>query len=115
MNDRGPSLAGRTALAVALTVGFYTLALGIAIALIGLPILAVAADGPFNLWLAIFMVVSGLTILKAIFPRRHRFEPPGPEITEADQPELVAEVKKVSGELGEPLPDGMYIAHDVNA
>jgi hypothetical protein len=36
MNDRGPSLAGRTALAVALTIGFYTLALLIAAALIGL-------------------------------------------------------------------------------
>jgi heat shock protein HtpX len=115
MNDRGPSLAGRTALAVALTIGFYTLALGIAAALIGLPILAVATDGPFNIWLAIFMVVSGITILKAIFPRRHRFEPPGPEISEGDQPELVAEVRKVSEELGEPLPHGMYIAHDVNA
>ena len=115
MNDRGPSLAGRTALAVALTIGFYTLALAIAIALIGLPILALAGDGPFNIWLAIFMVVSGVTILKAIFPRRHRFQPPGPEITEADQPELVDQVKAVSDELGEPLPHGMYIAHDVNA
>lgn len=115
MNDRGPSLAGRTALAVALTIGFYTLALAIAVALVGLPILSVATDGPFNLWLAIFMVVSGLTILKAIFPRRHRFVPPGPEIGERDQPELVAEVRKVSDELGEPLPDGMFIAHDVNA
>src|SRR3712207_8667070 len=76
MNESGPSLAGRTALAVALTIGFYTLALAIAIALIGLPILSVAADGPFNLWLAIFMVVSGITILRAIVPRRHRFEPP---------------------------------------
>lgn len=115
MNDRGPSLAGRTALAVALTIGFYTLALAIAGALIALPIISVASDGPFNIWLAIFMVVSGVTILKAIFPRRDRFEPPGPEITEADQPELVAEVRKVSDELGEPLPHGMFVAHDVNA
>ena len=115
MNHSGPSLAGRTALAVALTIGFYTLALAVAAALIGLPILALATDGPFNIWLAIFMVVSGFTILKAIFPRRHRFEPPGPEISERDQPELVAEVRKVSDELSEPLPHGMYVAHDVNA
>ena len=115
MNDRGPSLAGRTALAVALTIGFYTLALAIAGALIALPVIAIASDGPFNIWLAIFMVVTGITILRAIVPRRDRFEPPGPAITQSDQPELVDQVKAVSDKLGEPLPDGMYIAHDVNA
>src|SRR3712207_7952950 len=71
MNDRGPSLAGRAVLAVALTIGFYTLALLIAAALIAFPILGIVEESvPFNIWLAIFMVVSGLTILKAIFPRR---------------------------------------------
>jgi heat shock protein HtpX len=116
MHDRGPSLFWRTALAVALTVGFYALALAIAGALIALPVVGLVDDGvPFNVWLAIFMVVTGVTILRAIVPRRHRFEPPGPEIAEADQPELVREVRAVSEELGEPLPHGIYVAHDVNA
>lgn len=35
---RGPSLAGRFALAIALTVGFYVLALAIAAFLIGAPV-----------------------------------------------------------------------------
>ena len=116
MSNDGPSLAGRAALAVALTIGFYLLALTVALGLIGFAVAGVVTeDVPFNIWLAIFCVVTGLTILRAIIPRRHRFEPPGPEVTADDQPELLGEVRRVADEVGEPLPAAVYITHDLNA
>jgi Zn-dependent protease with chaperone function len=116
METKSPSLAGRAAAAVALTVGFYTLALGVAGALIAFPILGMATeDVPFNIWLAAFCIVTGLTILRAIAPRRERFEPPGPELTRDGQPELFGEIEAVAREVGEPLPEHVYLAPDVNA
>jgi hypothetical protein len=67
---KAPSLAGRFAAAIALTIGFYVLALAIALALIGIPVYAWIERGSFNIWLTIFGVFTGVSILVAIFPRR---------------------------------------------
>ena len=49
----GPSLAGRFAAAIALTIGFYVLALVIGVGLLAAPILAWALNGAGNLWVTI--------------------------------------------------------------
>ena len=54
-----PSLAGRFAAAIALTIGFYVLALVIALALIGLPVYGWVEAGRGNVWITIFGVVTG--------------------------------------------------------
>ena len=46
--------------------------------------------------------------------RRH-VEPPGPEITAADQPALFAEIAKISELTGEQMPKHVYVMYDMNA
>jgi len=97
---RAPSLAGRFAAAIALTIGFYLLALLIALALIVGPVYVWLEGGPGNLWVAIFGVVTGVTILVAIVPRPLPFTPPGPRIQPSDQPRLMAAVEEVARATG---------------
>lgn len=112
----GPSLAGRVAVAIAMTVGFYALALGVAALLVGFPVWAFLTDGvPMNIWLAIFMIATAIAILRSIAPRRRRFEAPGVRVTENEQPRLVAAVSSVAGAAGERMPDEIYLDLDVNA
>lgn len=114
--DRGgPSLRARVAIAVAMTVGFYVLALGLAVAMIGLPIAALVTDSPFSIWLPVFMLGAGFTILRAITPRRRRFEAPGVRLTAAEQPRLMAAIDSVARDIGEPPPDEVYATLEVNA
>jgi hypothetical protein len=91
MGDRtGPSLAWRLAAAIALTIGFYTLAIVIAAALLAVAILPWVLRGSSNLWVTLTCFVLGVTILVAIFPRRQRFQPYGVRLTADSQPRLLA-------------------------
>ncbi len=74
------SLRTRALLAVALTVTFYVLAIGVALALIIAPIALWASSGRGNIWVTLAMVGAGAAILRAIVPERDRFDPPGPEL-----------------------------------
>jgi heat shock protein HtpX len=77
---RGPSLAGRFAAAIALTVAFYVLALAIAAGLLAVAILP-WVWGHGNPFVSITGLVLGCTILVAIVPRGGRFTPPGVRVT----------------------------------
>jgi heat shock protein HtpX len=112
---KAPSLAGRFAAAIALTVGFYALALAIALALIGGPVYGWVEAGRGNIWITVFGVVTGCTILAAIVPRRMPFTPPGPRIEPADQPRLLAAVEEVARETGQEMPGETYVTLEVNA
>ena len=109
------SMLGRACAAVALTAGFYTLALGLAAALIVGPVYLWATNGHGNVWLTIAAFAAGFTILKALVPERERFDAPGPQLTAAAQPELVAELGAVADAVGEPLPPQIYLDGGVNA
>lgn len=113
--ERGLSLRSRAALAVALTVTFYLLAVIIALGLIVTPIALWASSGHGNLWVTVAMVGAGATILRAIVPERDRFEPPGPELSPEEQPRLRQLVDAVAAEVGEPPPDAVYLDLPVNA
>jgi Zn-dependent protease with chaperone function len=113
--SEGPSLAGRVAAAIALTIGFYLLALVIAGALLAAAILPWVFGGHNNLWVTLTGVIAGITILVAIFPRRLRFETPGVRVTAGDQPALVALIEEESGALGMDPPDELYVNFEVNA
>jgi heat shock protein HtpX len=110
-----PSVLGRAVAAVALTVGFYALALTLAGALIVGPIALWATSGSGNLWATIAALAAGFTILRAVVPARDRFVAPGPELTPSAQPELFAELRRVADAVGEPLPPAIYLDADVNA
>ncbi|MDP1848502.1 MAG: M48 family metallopeptidase [Solirubrobacteraceae bacterium] len=109
-----PSLLGRALAAIALTVGFYTLALGIAVTLLAGPIALWMSSGHGNIFATIALAVAGVTILRALVPSRRRFVAPGPELTPSAQPALHAELAAVADAVGEPVPT-VYLDADVNA
>ena len=83
---RAPSLRGRAALAVGLTVAFYALAIVIGGGLIAAPIVLFATSGNGNIWVAVAMIGAGLAVLRAIVPERDRFEAPGPPLRREEHP-----------------------------
>jgi heat shock protein HtpX len=116
MGDRrGPSLAWRLAAAIALTIGFYTLALLIAGALLALAILPWVLRGSSNLWVTLTCFVLGVTILVAIFPRRQKYEPHGLRLSAESQPRLLAMVDEEARATDARAPDEVYATRDVNA
>ena len=111
----GPSLAGRFAAAIALTIGFYLLALLIAAGLFAVAILPWVLEGRNNLWVSLTGIVLGVTILVAIFPRRQRFEAPGVLVGAEDQPRLTALIAEESRALEMDPPDEVYATFEANA
>ena len=112
---KAPSYLGRALVGIALTVAFYALSFVAVAVLAGLPVWRVATGHTFPTFLGIAMVVTGLTILASVVPRRQRFELPGPELTHAGQPDVVGVVEQVAQEVGHRVPDAIYLDLDVNA
>src|SRR5262245_35353640 len=48
-------------------------------------------------------LTAAIVIAWSIVPRPDRFEPPGPEVTAADQPALFAELRAVAAATGEAM------------
>ena len=115
MARSGPSLAWRMAAAIALTVGFYSLAVAIAVALLAVAILPWVLAGVSNIGVTIVCGLIGATILFAIFPRRVRFDPPGVRITGAEQLRLVTMVEDEARAIGARVPDEVYATLEANA
>ena len=78
----GPSLAGRMAAAIALTAGFYLLALAMVAGLVALAVLPWLHGGAARRLSIISLLIAG-GIAVAIVPRRIRFETPGPQLAPA--------------------------------
>lgn len=110
-----PSLRARAALAVALTVAFYVLALAIAGALIATPIAVFATTGSGNVWVALAMIGAGAAILRAIAPERDRFAAPGPALTAQEQPALHELLDEVARAAGQRPADDIFLDLEVNA
>jgi heat shock protein HtpX len=110
-----PSLRRRALLAVALTIAFYLLAIGVGLGLVVAPIALWSATGHGNLWLALAMIGAGLAVLRAIVPERDRFTPPGPELTRSAQPRLHEVLDDVAHRVGEPPADVVHLDLEVNA
>ena len=111
----GPSLAWRLAAAVALTIGFYTLAILIAAGLLAAAILPWVLRGSNNLWVTLTCFILGVTILVAIFPRRHKFEPYGVRLTDGNQPRMLTMIAEEAQTTGARAPDEVYATLEVNA
>lgn len=109
------SLRTRFLIALALTIAFYALAIGLAVALIGLPLWAWASVGHFNVWLSFFCVVAGFTILRAIAPRRQKFVAPGVQVDSGDQPRLMEVVDEIASETQQQPPEETYVTLEPNA
>jgi Zn-dependent protease with chaperone function len=100
--------------AVLLFIGFYVLAFGIAAALLGTVYLQVVGGHIFPKFALIAIVLAGIVIWSVI-PRPDRFEPPGPRLTEEEQPRLFAVVRDIAARTGQEMPSEIYLVADVNA
>jgi Zn-dependent protease with chaperone function len=113
------SIAQRAVLAVALLVGFYALAIGIAALLLvvayALGTEAISHNTFGAIKIVFFCVVGAGIILWSILPRFDHFTAPGPQLTEKDQPELFEMIASLSQATGEAVPTGVYLIADVNA
>jgi heat shock protein HtpX len=107
----------RAILAIALLVGFYAVAITLALALFGLPIAMIVSGRLVGLAIKLAFVgfIAGGTILWALVPRRAKWEPPGPLLTEAEQPRLFAIIRDVASRMSSPMPSEVYLIPDVNA
>ena len=112
---RGMSLAARAALAVALLVGFYVLALGIAGGLLWIPYAEIVYAGRLHPKLALICVGLAGLILWSILPRFDRFDPPGPRLTPEEQPALFEHLSGVARATSQAMPAEVYLIPDVNA
>jgi Zn-dependent protease with chaperone function len=104
------SLRQRVFLAVALTIGFYALALGLMAAMIWV---IFQPNVPGRLFAFCILGVGVIAI--SIIPWPRRFIPPGPQLNPAGQPRLFAELQTVARAVGESMPAEVYISPEMNA
>lgn len=104
------SLKQRALLAIALTVGFYALALGL---MAGMIWVLFQPHVPGRLFA--FCIIGAAVIAVSVIPWPRRFIPPGPLLNPAGQPRLFAELQGVARAVGEPMPAEVYIAPEMNA
>ena len=112
---RPPSMAGRATAAMLLTIGFYGLAIVIALALLSVPYFEWQWAHRVTGRLAIICVAGAGIILWSIVPRPDRFVAPGPRLEAARNPRLFAEAAAVATSVGEPMPKEVYLVPEVNA
>lgn len=113
---RSPSIALRASVALGLLAGFYLLALAVSAALAWIA---------WRLWhragwsgqaaAAVYLCAALVVAGTALVVRRRGFEPPGPELREAEQPELVALVRETAAALATGVPRRIFLTADVNA
>lgn len=104
------TLRSRALLAVALTVGFYALALSL-IALLIAVLFIPHVPGR----LILFCLIGAAVIAISIVPWPRRFIPPGPMLNPAGQPRLFAELRGVAEAVGEAMPADVYVTPEMNA
>jgi heat shock protein HtpX len=112
---RSRSLAGRAALAVALMIGFYLLALAIIAALLFVPYAEVAWAHHVNLKLTLICLLGAGAIGWAILPRGDAFPAPGPTLSEAEHPRLFSRLRAVAQRTEQTMPSEVFLVPDLNA
>ncbi|HEV7803257.1 MAG TPA: hypothetical protein VGP15_19450, partial [Burkholderiales bacterium] len=108
-------LVRRALLAIGLMIGFYALAVGIALALLWIPYAEWHYVGRLHPKIAFVCIGAALTLLWAIVPRVDRFEAPGPRIDEQSHPDLFRLIADVASATGQERPSDVYLINDVNA
>jgi Zn-dependent protease with chaperone function len=110
-----PSMLGRVAVAVLLTVGFYALALVMAVGLISIPCFIWIEGGRIDLRITIACLVGASAVVVSSLPRRIPTEPPGARLTAEQQPRLFRFLNEVANATGEPMPGDVFLVPDMNA
>lgn len=113
--EMSQSLARRAVVAVLLTVGFYLLALVMVGGLLYIPYAEWVYAGRLHPKIAFICLAGAGLILWSIMPRWDRFEAPGPQLLEAEQPELFRLLRQVAAAAGQPMPAEVYATAEMNA
>jgi len=108
-------LVQRAVLALALMLGFYILAIVIALALLWIPFGELMYLHRIDVRVAVPCLGGGLAILWALLPRADNFEPPGPRLEESSQPALFRVIREVAAATGQAEPADVYLLNEVNA
>lgn len=108
-------LKWRVLLAVALTVGFYGLAVVIVAILVATPIATVVFLHGLPVRVLFYCAIGAGVVIWSALPRRERFVPPGPRFLAAEQPRLFHLLNTVAQRAGERAPDEVYAVAQVNA
>ena len=104
------SLRQRALLAIALTVGFYLLALAL-MAFLAWLLFQPHVPGRIR----VFCLVGVGVIAVSIIPWPRPFHPPGPLLNPAGQPRLFNELQSVAKAVGETMPADVYVTPEMNA
>jgi heat shock protein HtpX len=110
-----PSLAARAALAVALLIGFYLLALTISAVLLWIPYEEFQVAHRVTPRLLIVCVLGAGIILWSIVPRPDRFAAPGPTLQPAAHPGLFEDLAITSRMTEQRMPEEVFLVPEVNA
>jgi len=109
----------RAVLAVALLVGFYVAAIGLAVGVVALVVEAalLGVSGAVLAKFGILAAFAAFAIVRGLFSRRKQQDddPGGMLVTEAQQPQLWAEVRALASAVGTRVPDEIRLLPDVNA
>lgn len=115
MGGKG-SFIVRAIIAVGLFFGFYALALGLAAFLLWLPYAELVYGHRIHFRLTVAAILGAVAIVKgSVFVPAPRFEAPGPEIHESNEPELFALIRSVAGTMKTAMPSQVFLIPDVNA
>jgi len=102
-------------IAVLLTIGFYLMAVAIALGLLFIPYAEWTLGGRLHIKLAILCIAGGLAILWSVLPQGGAFTIPGPELKRDQEPELFAELEAIARAANQPMPSEVYLVSDLNA
>jgi Zn-dependent protease with chaperone function len=106
-------LVQRSAIVIALVVGFYALALTVVALLFILGVLLINT-GLRGFIFALGAFGAASTILMALIPRRDIFNPPGPRIDAGDEPRLFEFIGDIASRLRQRIPDDVYLSAEAN-
>jgi heat shock protein HtpX len=109
------SLARRAAIAMFLSIGFYSLAIFLGLGTIAIPFLIAHLTGHLYIKLGIACLATGGAILIAILPHKDEFVPPGPLLEPDEHPRLFEILKSVAQRAEQTIPRFVYLLPDFNA
>jgi len=112
--NRRPSLAGRAALAIALMIGFYALALGFCAFAVWL-VRSDLESGRIHVKAWGFAVVTIGVVVYSLWPRRLKLDDPGIELEREQQPRLWAMIDTIAKASGQAPPRHVFLVGELNA
>ena len=108
-------IVGRAALAVALMIGFYTLALGISVGLLWVPYAEFVFTHDVTPQLAAVCVLSAFVVLWSVLPRPDSFRAPGPQLRPEQCPRLFQRLELIARATNQAMPAEIYLVPEANA